>query len=249
MTLSLSSARRLEAVMFRSWPAHRYFFDGAWLIRLTSNFGIRRLNSVNSLDPSDSRDIPDRFARTSDLFASADRRLIFRMTPLSSVSLNEFLDSLHWTTFDESLVMSLPLDSVSSVSPPFLATNDTDRWIDNAISLGAFLGSDKAGLSDLISRAGDVGLFLDESAGEICAVGMSVMYEGHVGLFGITTHPDHRRHGYAKRMVEQALSWAKMRRARTAWLQVLGANSAAVSLYEGFGFCEQYRYRYRVAPD
>jgi ribosomal protein S18 acetylase RimI-like enzyme len=44
----------------------------------------------------------------------------------------------------------------------------------------------------------------------------------------------------------ETLGAAAARGAREAWLQVVAANQAAVSLYSSLGFIEAYRYRYRV---
>ena len=64
----LPNVRRLEAVGFRAWPAASVQYDGSWLIRLTAGHDSKRLNSVNPLDPSDSRDIEVRLQKAAKRF-------------------------------------------------------------------------------------------------------------------------------------------------------------------------------------
>ena len=65
----LPKVRRLEAVGFRAWPAATVQYDGSWLCRLTAGHPSRRLNSVNPLDPSDTRDIAIRLEKAGKRFA------------------------------------------------------------------------------------------------------------------------------------------------------------------------------------
>jgi GNAT superfamily N-acetyltransferase len=83
-------------------------------------------------------------------------------------------------------------------------------------------------------------------AGQPIACGLAVAERGHVGVFDIAVHPAHRRQGHARRLMLDLLAWGQARGAHTAYLQVMGNNAAALALYAGLGFAEQYRYWYRV---
>jgi ribosomal protein S18 acetylase RimI-like enzyme len=50
-------------------------------------------------------------------------------------------------------------------------------------------------------------------------------------------------------ILASALRWARMRSARTAWLQVGATNDPALALYARFGFREAYRYCYWHSPE
>ncbi len=53
---------------------------------------------------------------------------------------------------------------------------------------------------------------------------------------GLAVHPDHRRRGLARALLEAAVAEARRRGARQLRLRVLETNSAARALYAGCGF-------------
>ncbi len=63
---------------------------------------------------------------------------------------------------------------------------------------------------------------------------LCVLDEGQIT--NIATHPDHRRLGYARRVVAALLDAARARGLVTVTLEVRESNAAAIALYESFGF-------------
>ncbi|MEL6735063.1 MAG: GNAT family N-acetyltransferase [Pseudomonadota bacterium] len=248
----LPEVRRLEAVSFRCWPSTTTIFDGTWAIRLSAGHPAKRLNSVNPLDRADHKDLEARISRAAKRFSGFGRPLVFRQSPLAPPELDNILDARGWRRFDETQVMTVPLqkaqlDHVVSLLP----LKDSGRWIQQCIAMGGFDESLRPGMAELIGLAhGPVGLFLLENeSGAPLAACMAVRFGGLVGIFEVVSHPDVRRQGYGRRIVESAMRWGLDHGAQQAWLQVVSANSFAVSLYERLGFVEAYRYAYRQAPD
>lgn len=69
-------------------------------------------------------------------------------------------------------------------------------------------------------------------------------------LLTIATDPDHRRKGLARSALGTGLELAVRRGAQECFLEVAADNSAAISLYEGFGFrVAGRRPGYYTAPD
>ena len=64
------------------------------------------------------------------------------------------------------------------------------------------------------------------------------------GIMSLAVVPELRGKGYGAEMLAAAMRWARMRSARTAWLQVVSTNAPAIAIYERFGFTEAYRHRY-----
>jgi ribosomal protein S18 acetylase RimI-like enzyme len=56
--------------------------------------------------------------------------------------------------------------------------------------------------------------------------------------------PERRREGLARRIVDTALAWATERGADKAYLQTMRDNTAAIALYEPYGFADHHEYRY-----
>ncbi|MEM8751209.1 MAG: GNAT family N-acetyltransferase [Pseudomonadota bacterium] len=249
--IALPDVRRLEAVSFRSWPASTTAYDGTWAIRLTAGHPSKRLNSVNPLDPGDSRDLEQRVERVSRRFNSFGRALVFRQSPLAPPELEHILDSRGWDRFDETMVMTLSLaDADLDSALDQVPLKDVGRWIDRCVEMRSFSSAVKPGLSELIDHVhGEVGLFvLEQDADTPQAACMAVRYGDLLGIFEVVSNPELRRQGHGRKILRNALRWGREQGAQTAWLQVVSDNKAARTLYEDEGFSEVYRYAYRQAP-
>jgi len=80
------------------------------------------------------------------------------------------------------------------------------------------------------------------------AAAMAVVCGAYLGVYGVVTGKTARRQGYAQSMLGELLFWGQGQGARYAYLQVEEANTAAIHLYEKFGFKEAYSYWYRCKP-
>ncbi len=72
--------------------------------------------------------------------------------------------------------------------------------------------------------------------GIVCAYGgmMCAVDEGQIT--NIATHPDHRRQGYGKAVVEALIKYAKNNHLESISLEVRESNRAAIELYSALGF-------------
>ena len=57
-------------------------------------------------------------------------------------------------------------------------------------------------------------------------------------LLNLTVHPEHRRAGHARHLLDDLVRWAVPRSLWWMWLEVRASNEAARRLYEGYGFEE-----------
>jgi ribosomal protein S18 acetylase RimI-like enzyme len=71
---------------------------------------------------------------------------------------------------------------------------------------------------------------------------------GWGGLYCMATGREHRRQGFARRVLDALLSAGVDSGASNFWLMVTAGNTAAQALYAGAGFVECGRYLYRQAP-
>lgn len=248
---NLSQVRRLEAVGFRAWPAATIQYDGSWQIRLTAGHPSKRLNSVNPLDPSDYRDIEARVERAARRFDAYGRPVVFRTSPLAPAPLEAFLDAQGWQRFDETVVMTGAIDSLDiDQGMDYLPLRDIGRYVDASLAVHGREPALKAGLTEVLGAIRPPsGLFVieDEEAGPL-STALCVHDNDMAGLFELATHGSFRRRGHGRDVVRAALRWARHRGAQRAWLQVETSNTAALTLYEGLGFSELYRYAYRRRP-
>jgi len=89
----------------------------------------------------------------------------------------------------------------------------------------------------IANPASDI-LLLTE-AGTLIATIM-VGYDGHRGwVYYLAVHPDHRRKGLGKRMMEAAEAWLRERGAPKIQLMVRSANADVIAFYEALGLERQ----------
>jgi ribosomal protein S18 acetylase RimI-like enzyme len=247
----LALVRRLEAVGFRAWPAASVHYDGSWAVRLTAGHPSKRLNSVNPLDPADYRDIENRIARAAKRFSAYGRPLVFRLSPLAPLQLHAHFDAHGWRRFDETRVMiarlqELDLDSGIDQIP----LQDIGRYVDASISIRHEDAERKAGLTEVVeSIRPPSGMFVLEDRDGPVASALCVHDNDLAGLFDVAVRPDQQGKGFARSIVRASLRWAAAQGAQRAWLQVMSANKAAVSLYSRLGFDLAYSYAYRQRGD
>src|SRR6185312_12740663 len=70
----------------------------------------------------------------------------------------------------------------------------------------------------------------------VCAFLVAWVVADELHLIHIATHPNARRHGAARALMEKLLSQAREHKSRLVLLEVRRTNRAAVRLYRSFGF-------------
>ncbi|MDZ7824538.1 MAG: GNAT family N-acetyltransferase [Ahrensia sp.] len=247
----LALVRRLEAVGFRGWPAASVHYDGSWAVRLTASHPSRRLNSVNPLDPADHLDIEPRIARMEKRFASYNRPLVFRLSPLAPLPLEAHFDKEGWRRVAPTKVLMSSLEVMDLDSGiDQLPGKDIGRFVDASIAIRGDDIDRKPGLTEVIeSIRPPCGLFVMEDFHGPVACALCVHDNDLAGLFDIGVRADSQGKGYGRSIVRSALRWAKHQGAQSAWLQVEALNTAANGLYARLGFDEVYSYHYRMKKE
>ncbi len=244
---NLPLVRRLEAVGFRAWPASSVVYDGSWQVRLTPGHPGKRLNCIVPLDPSDSRDIAGRLDAANGRFKAHGRPVLVRQTPLSPKPLVDFLMADGWERFDEVVTMTADLNTMAFPDTmDHLPTQDVGRYVDADVAVHGSDPALKPALAELVtSIKPPSGLFVIEDASEgPLAAALCVQDNDLAGIMSLAVRADRRRQGLGIEILSSALRWARMRGARTAWLQVVADNREALALYSKMGFEEAYRYAY-----
>ncbi|WP_431320571.1 GNAT family N-acetyltransferase [Rhizobium sp. YTU87027] len=244
---NLPLVRRLEAVGFRAWPASSVQYDGSWQIRLTAGHPSNRLNSIVPLDPSDHRDVEIRLAKASRKFEAYGRAAVLRQTPLASPVLIDLVREQQWVPFDETVVMTCDLAHAELPDTlDHLPTHDIGRFVDANLTTDGVSSKLKPALAEIINAIKPPsGLFMIEDAqtGPVATV-LCVQDNDLAGIMSLSVAKERRREGLGLEILTSALRWARMRSARSAWLQVKATNAPALALYERLGFHEAYRYSY-----
>jgi [ribosomal protein S18]-alanine N-acetyltransferase len=88
-----------------------------------------------------------------------------------------------------------------------------------------------------LSRAIALPWVLKSSAsGEILAFSLAWSVADELHLLDMVSHPEHRRQGHARALLEELLSYARRERKRLFLLEVRRSNEPAISLYRSSGF-------------
>ncbi len=234
-----------EAMTQSAWPAlSTEVFDG-WLLRFADGY-TKRANSVTPLYTGTLSDA-DKVAYCERRFAEQGLPGIFKLTQ-EHAALDVALAERGYAQLDISSVqtcelaaLALPQDAAVT-----LQANADAAWMDAFARLSNLNVAQRHAAERMLAQyAAPTAFGVLEQAGQIIACGFAVRQHDYVLLFDICTDPAMRRQGFARRLVAGLLAWGKERGATQGLLQVVASNEAAVALYAGFGFVEQYRYWYR----
>lgn len=245
--VALPGPAAIERAALKAWPGLEAEWDGQW-VRRAANGYTKRANSVQSLDPADDSNAPDRIAAAAAWFEARGLTPVYRVTPLAGPNTIAALDEARWDSIDHSYLVAMPLASMQPdvrarlFSPRDLAFVSAQRRLQGyndqtTEKLRAVLGA-------LTVPARGVVVFTDE--GEPVASGLMAVADGIVITGNVVTSPAHRRKGYAAAMMRTGLDWAREAGAAVAALNVAADNVPARALYAGLGYRRQYDYRYRV---
>ena len=247
--------RTLEEIGINALPALEEMRLDGWLVRF-ANGHTGRANSVYPFESS-VRDIGEKIAECERLYAARSIPCLFKMTAAADPSeLDEVLQRRGYTAFNHSIVQCANLRGGAFPPPPApyspsLTASDhpTEQWLSAFATLRNLLAHHATTFRAMLAKLSLPSryiLMMQDDTPLTC--GLAVVEDQYAGLFDITTHPSHRRRGIAIRLVHALLDWARTTGATTAYLQVMASNAPALSLYEKFGFKEEYRYWYRRQP-
>ncbi len=242
------------------WPDLETAQVGRWLLRRSATSTARRANSVLAFGPAG---VPDAYERVVEFYAGAG--------VVSTGSTTGGPDSTTGgpdsTTGGPDSTTGGPDSTTGGPGRPIAAVlpdSDEERlfrdrgWgpesgdADTVFQV-AGVAAVRRRLRGLNTRDTDGVVLVEEAPGVVRAdlegraTGVAAYDRDWVGFRGIHVDPAYRREGLALRVMAALLEWGAEQGATTAYLQVLGDNTAALGLYERLGFSEHHRYRY-LAP-
>ncbi len=239
---------RFERTGINALPSLRTVFDRSWIVRIARGTGgasMKRANSVTCLDPDDGDDVPARIAWIEAIYRRFHLPAMFRVTPLTPPALDAALTERGYPAEDERIVLRAEL------TPPLRALKD------------GFADQPAVGMVRVVAHHDDAAAprrdpRIDRVAGasrrSIRCCGTRAPRLRGAGDdrralcrdFRHLDDPAARRAGLARQIMFESMTAAASRGARTAWLQLPAANTAALALYRSLGFGEAYRYRFRA---
>lgn len=209
------------------WPDLATEPVGDWLLRRSRTSRARRANSVLAFSP----------AGVDDAY---ERVVAFYDRPIAAVlpgSAEDALFSSHgWVRESHDADTLFQLASLARVVRALRGLDGLDTGAERATRPTSEVELVETHPGVVTARIGDV------------ASGVAAYDRDWVGFRSIEVAPEHRRQRLGLTVMADLLEWGAEHGATTAYLQVLGDNTAALALYEQLGFATHHAYRYLAAP-
>jgi GNAT superfamily N-acetyltransferase len=235
----------IERACLEAWPAlHRETRDGWEFCATTGHSG--RVNSIWPIAWSEHVPLEDAIATAAGWCAWHRIDATFKLTDglTHPRELPQALTALGYAPRTETLIMTAPV-TLGPGPRAAVSLYDVDHeqfWAPLGQSASA---DDTAERVDIVRRIRAPHVFaLNHSAGAPASSGLGVLTGDLVGVYLMRSAPHARRKGHARQVLRALLHWAATHEARSAYLQVEEANTAAVNLYASEGFTIAGRYRY-----
>ena len=245
---SAGAIRLLEEISLNAWPAFETSLYDGWVIRFADGFS-RRSNSIVPLYPSQS-DVLEKIRLCEATCRERGQKTIFKLTAASDPKeLDLILSDEGYRPEAETGVRTMPVRNADAAPAPNVQLQDelTEEWILALCTYNAYDPRHHETVRRLTRLIHPPRTFASiRLGGKIIACGLGVVRQGHLSFFDIVVDKDQRRHGFGKQIMAGIMDWGRRQTAETAFLQVMANNPAAMAMYDGLGFREQYRYVYWV---
>ncbi|MEY4256573.1 MAG: hypothetical protein RLZZ141_1800 [Pseudomonadota bacterium] len=242
--MSLPDPQDLEPITARAWPAARQQCLGDWTLYATDGHSMR----INSCWVSGEPGLGLRAAldEVEAWYGGQGLSAIFKCAydAGSDEPLAKALTDRGYVCGKETLVMVGPVAG-ASVDVDVSVSSDLDDLFGAVFAATATDPADSTERLAALGRIADPRFFARlEVNGQAAAIGASAVEGDWAGIFGMRTAPNHRRQGYAARILATLLAKARQAGATKAYLQVEAANVGAIPIYQRAGFELAYRYYY-----
>jgi GNAT superfamily N-acetyltransferase len=191
--------------------------ESGWLLRSSATATARRANSVLAFPRDPGRHDVTTVAGVEAHYAGLGKPAVAAV--LGDSDERSYLEGLGWVPESHDADTLFQVASVASVRRAL-------RSVDHA---GVVITLDGATATAVIPGA---------------ARGFAAYADDWVGFRGIEVDPEHRRQGLGSTIMAALAAWGAELGATTAYLQVIGDNEPALSLYASMGFTTHHAYAY-----
>lgn len=236
-------ATTLTQISSRGWPPLESEMLGEWELRAAGGF-TGRANSVAAVG-SPGMDFADAMAAVEAWYLARSAPPMAQVI-VGSAAERDFVDA-GWAPGNGlragALVQVADLDPIYPVDPEVaVRTQLSEQWL----ALYGRADEDMAAARAVLSGPPTVGFA--QLGDPIQAIARVVATGEWAGIAAVEVLAHRRKEGIATRLVSTCLSWAVEHGADKAYLQTMRENTAALALYEPFGFIDHHDYRYLQSP-
>jgi ribosomal protein S18 acetylase RimI-like enzyme len=247
MPISRQSPIAIEQAAVRSWPALETADVDGWLWRYASG-GSQRANSVSALAFA-GRDVEAAICEAERRYRAKGAQCWFTITEVSEPGdLDGRLAALGYQRSHDHVTMVKEVEA-GAVTPNHVELSDrpTPEWM--AVYLTGLSDNRRAVAPTILAGLPAPRTFIAcRQEGAVVGSGLTVPDGELASVQCMATLPAARRTGCARRVLAATQAEAARRGCRRLYLQTECANTAAVRLYESFGFRIGGRYHLRWKP-
>lgn len=172
--------------------------------------------------------------------------LIMTMSNASAITQNAHNSGAVGTveTMDQALV---PLAGGVTLE---VAHTPTAQWLELWCTIeGTASLSERDRARELVQSVPSLYVSAVDRNGTVVGTGRVSVSSGWGGIYCMGVHPNHRRRGVARAIMDRLMACSFAHGANQVWLLVATANTAAQTLYGSVGFAEVGSYHYRRQPE
>lgn len=249
--MSITTIQLIEELATNAWRAEIEQHLNGW--RMRYNQGVnRRTNSVWPNAWGGNMDLKEKLNQVEEFYQHHKIIPRFQITKAAQPdTLPDTLEQRGYTADAHTHVQTAALQSVietTNPNPNFASTiheTFSNEWFDSYQSLENLDTHTAEMRTGTMKRIGPRRAFtLVKDKNKTIAVGLGVAERGWVGIFCMSTDPDHRRQGAASHILHAIAQWAQSHNTENCYLQVMQKNAPALALYSKVGFNTLYYYYY-----
>ena len=236
-----------ERRIINAWPALSTLIVGDWVLRFANGYS-GRANSATPLSYGAELDAP-MLDLIEELYRADGLVPAIRLTPLVADATRAAVLERGYRVKDKSFGQIAPLAgfSVSEEAELQIEARPSQEWTAGVAALQSGIKTHAGNLAAIIEKVRLPAAFATWLVeGEAVAFGMSVAERGMAEIGLICVDPEHRGHGYGRKIVRSLMGWAGAMGCGDAYLQVEQGNAVAINLYRSLGFRQLYAYETRL---
>jgi N-acetylglutamate synthase len=247
-----TSIDELERAAADGWRAPEEAALGGWRLRAAGGFTGRANSALAVGDPglplAQAIDEVSRWYRARELPPMI--AIAFPAGRPQDSAVDRFLAGLGWPVSHGAVVMTADPAAVASQGNGQDRVDIDPEPDDGWLGLHRFRGGKPPPVSRRLLMSAPWQAFGSvREDGRTIAIGRVAQARGWAGLTAVEVDPGRRRRGLGGAITGALAAAAARHGATVLYLQVVGDNAAARSLYRRAGFADHHEYHYRVAPE
>ena len=237
---------QFEEMSLNAWPALYENHHNGSIIRLSDGY-TKRANSVNALYFNDN--LPELINYSEKFYKRYSLPTTFKIIKHKKYEhLDAFLEDKNYKIIDKTNVKLNDLrDNTFTNNRIVKLENDfTNEWINEFVRLHRL--DDKLETISNMLKSITVNKIVASITidSKIIGFGYGAIENDIIGIFDIYVNESYRNQGYARKLMNKLLYWAKSKGIIYSYLQVMEDNEIADKLYKSIGYKPYYKYWYRV---